>query len=271
MLAAHNKMIEIIKSFFTKSLYFYEEMTFKPYVKKYNIIDTAFDFIIGSPMSKAWYDSGSAGASASGDWVEMRFIKDNIIEKGDVILECGGFHGCMTIALSKWIGKEGKIITFEANPKNAEILRQNVKLNNLSNVIVEEKAVGSYNGKIDAFKAIGPRRHFLLRSKKLDSVKLDNYIDYNPTFLKVDVEGYELEVLKGAQKILNKSPKLAIEIHYEQLHRYGASVSEILKLLDLRRYHCWVQWSEAEEPRVFDGKEQISAHVHLFAVPKHIR
>src|SRR6185503_4526303 len=81
-------------------------------------------------------------------WREMRFMRDQVIEKGDVIFECGGHHGCSAILLSKWVGPEGKVVTFEPLPSNFEILEKNVRLNRLANVDARMEASGSRAGSI---------------------------------------------------------------------------------------------------------------------------
>ena len=84
-------------------------------------------------------------------------------------------------------------------------------------------------------------------------------------------EGFEVEVIRGAARIMDSRPKLAIEIHSHDLPRYGTSVDELLTLLHLEDYECFIQLKDGEEAEPFTvGKVDISAysHVHLFAVPK---
>lgn len=102
------------------------------------------------------------------------------------------------------------------------------------------------------------------------TLALDDYAltrDLSPTVLKLDVEGFEGEALKGASELLSRAPKLAVEIHTELLGRYGTSVEEMFGLMSLDRYRVWVQWDERQEPVEFDGRQAITSRVHLFAVP----
>ena len=103
---------------------------------------------------------------------------------------------------------------------------------------------------------------------KVDMVKLDSYFKIKPTFIKIDVEGYEYEVLKGAKKILKTRPKLEIEIHTDDLPKYNTKVDEILKSIDLSNYNTWIKWDNYSAPKLYNGQKQIKNRVHLFAIPK---
>ena len=89
-----------------------------------------------------------------------------------------------------------------------------------------------------------------------------------PSLLKIDVEGFEVEVLRGASKILSTRPKLAIEIHTQNLGHYNASVEDIFNLIDADEYDLWIQWKDGEEPIEYDRKVPITELVHLFGFPR---
>ena len=52
----------------------------------------------------------------------------------------------------------------------------------------------------------------------------------------MDVEGYELEVLKGCSRLLSRAPKLALELHIDDLRESGQTLTDIFKLIDIERY-----------------------------------
>jgi FkbM family methyltransferase len=226
-----------------------------------------FDFWIGDAEGRDWYDSEDIGAG----WIEMRFIRDNMIKPGDVILECGAHHGCGTILLSNWVGENGKVIAFEPLPTNFDIVNKNIELNGIKNIKIENKAVGANNGLI---RINGVSNSFITMSKQgieVELIQLDDYQHMNPNFLKIDVEGFEQQVLKGAQTILRKRPKLAIELHTEMLSRYGTSVNDILNSIGIDDYNLWIQWDDMEEPEEYNNKNPIKKRVHLFCIPKNIK
>ncbi len=242
----------------------------KPYLKKKNIEGVVFDFWISDADGHDWYDLHCTDPV----WIEMRFIKDHIVEKGDVIFECGGHHGCTAIVLSNWVGTcGGKVITFEALPRNCDIIEKNIKQNRLQNVTLERKAVGAESGKViindssNSSVALFGQGVVNVKQVEVELTCLDEYEYLNPTLLKIDVEGFEVQVLQGAKKILSKRPKLAIEIHTEILSQYGTSVKDLFRLIGVEDYKLWIQWEDGKQPEEYDMRTPIVSRVHLFGIP----
>ena len=222
-----------------------------------------FDLWIGDTDGRDWYDVHSTDPV----WLEMRFIRDHLIEKGDVVLECGGHHGCTTVVLSHWVGATGQIKTFEPSPSNCKIIAQNILQNKLQNVTLENKAVGRERGTICIDNLSNSSVTESGDGLRVELTCLDEYKHLRPTFLKIDVEGFEMQVLQGAAEILSTRPKLAIEIHTDDLGKYGASVKDLLRLIDVESYKIWIQWDDDKEPEEFDPSISIDKRVHLFGVP----
>ena len=127
---------------------------------------------------------------------------------GDTIADVGAFIGLYTIALAKRVGHSGKVVAFEPDPENFASLRSHVELNRVSDrVELVPTAVAARNGVIP-FKAgrasgshvspdSGQDTH-TVPCVRLDTKMADRRVD----ILKIDVEGYELEVLEGAIELL---------------------------------------------------------------------
>ena len=253
-----------LKTTLKRLIYAYNSEGFQPYIKKKNIEGLSFDFWIGDVVGRNWYDLNSIEP----DWPEMRFIKDEMLVEGDVVLECGTHHGCATILFSKWVGETGQVIAFEPFPKNCEIIAKNIEINGIKNVSIQAKAVGLEKGKI---RIDGVSNSSIVTNNQgieVDVINLDEYQDLKPTFIKIDVEGFEQQVLQGAMKILASKPKLAIELHTEVLELYGASVEKIIDLIGIDRYNFWVQLDDREYPVAYDTKSPIKKRAHLFCLPK---
>jgi FkbM family methyltransferase len=235
---------------------------FSPYIIKKHLGETEFDFLIGDIVGKDWYDTNSVGNT-----YEMCFIRDMMITPGDIVFECGSHHGFTTTLLAKWAGEEGKVFAFEASKHNYDILQKNIEINKLSNVSVYNNAVGDTRGKINISVGYNVNVVKKRNSDSIEMVPLDEFKQTIPNLVKIDVEGFEIAVLKGAHEILQTKPKLVIEVHTDLLSNYGSSVEEIFDLIDASSYDIWIQWSPEKKPQLYKG-EKISHRVHLFCLPK---
>ena len=253
------------------------------YIIQKQLGDITFNFYIADSEAKEWYDGSLSNKKISlSEHPEFEFVKQ-MSKPGDIVFECGTHHGLTAILLADWVGAEGKVVTFEINPRNAHIAQKNLEINNVENVVLERKGLGSQETKLKIFDksnaSVTPTnivsaswlKNFLYGTEEAEITTLDNYARTSstmPTFLKIDVEGYETEVLKGTTEILKTLPKLEIEIHTEILSRYNTSVKEIFDLIDIESYQTWVQWDDSEKPQKFDLQQEIDRRVHLFAVPE---
>lgn len=170
---------------------------------------------------------------------EMGLI-NYFVKKGDTVIDIGANGADWTHALYEIVTEEGKIFAFEADPYYAKATSLAIKLLGFHNVILfpfglSDKKEESYlkvldiNGQrytgssfIDKSAKTGTHNYKQISLEKLDSVALI-YPDINRTsFIKCDVEGYELFVFKGAEKVITKSrPCIIIEVDNFEKHDYS--------------------------------------------------
>ncbi|MFA6086223.1 FkbM family methyltransferase [Mucilaginibacter sp.] len=258
-----------IKESLKKIVFRYKNRNFVPYVVERTLLKTDFKFYVANLDGKTWYVDSS---SSAGEWLwpEMEFVKNAICKPGDIVLECGGHHGLTAVVISKWIGNEGHLYTFEPNPDNVAIIKKNIEINGVKNATIIPNAVGAEDGTI--MISHSSSNSYILKGKEHNGievavVKADDYLHLKPTVIKIDVEGFETDVLKGATELLKTMPKLAIELHPDMMSRYGSSVEELLSLLSTD-YNLWVQWEILKPPVPYDRKDPIPDRAHLFAIPK---
>jgi FkbM family methyltransferase len=227
-----------------------------------------FDFRIGDVTGQEWY----AGPVAMSQ--EMSFLRERMVAPGDVVLECGAHHGLLTLLIAHWAGPTGRVTAFEASPASAAILRENVALNRLEErITVEAKAVGERTGslKISEESNSVPLTGRYQPGVRVPVVPLDNYEGLHPTLIKLDIEGFEIEALRGATCILGRRPKLAIEVHVDMLRRYGRRADEIFDVVRPHDYELWLQLGADDPPRPYAGERLNAQHmdqVHLYALPR---
>ncbi|MDD7021845.1 MAG: FkbM family methyltransferase [Aeromonadales bacterium] len=143
------------------------------------------------------------------------------IDDDEVLFDCGAFIGDTVERFVTFTNRNyKKILAFEPDSKNIDLLKKYFKEKKIDNALAIQAATGNWNGKA-VFINNGNINSKLVDSKDIpnsenvDIVKLDNYINYKPTLIKMDIEGAELNSLKGAQRIIETcKPKLAICIYH---------------------------------------------------------
>ncbi|KLN61571.1 hypothetical protein WH96_04240 [Kiloniella spongiae] len=179
------------------------------------------------------------------------------IKKDSVILDIGAHAGQFAKLFAR-ITPNGRIISFEPGSYARSILSRVVSLHRLGNVEIKPYAVGSekssftLNVPVKKSGSLGFGLSFVgdpstvdcrILSEEISIVTLDEELTEqdgslpNIDFIKADIEGFELEMLRGARKIISQShPALFIEIGTDTLNRAGGSREELFQLLKAEGY-----------------------------------
>ncbi|WP_457627875.1 FkbM family methyltransferase [Persephonella sp.] len=177
------------------------------------------------------------------EFPEEKFIK-KLINRGDTIIDVGAHWGGFSSIFAKLTGKKGKVISFEASSYNYKMLNKNICINYLGNIVQTfNLAVGHSKGKIRLGIANSSSGHNSVLRKDIDiklfeeveQISLDEFCEENNVkdvnFIKVDVEGYELEVLKGMKNLLRKSTNLWMFLEYSPSFLGKDRAEELYELL----------------------------------------
>jgi len=161
---------------------------------------------------------------------------NNLLKPDHVAIDIGAHIGYFTIMMAKLCKQ---VIAFEAEPRNAAILEQNIKSNNLTNVIRQCVAVGDHYGWIQLYLCndnsgmhrIYPSVLCTDISISVPIIPLDSTY-HKIDFIKMDIEGSELGALKGMEALLKiNHPKMIMEFYPLAIEEYGASPREVYDFL----------------------------------------
>jgi FkbM family methyltransferase len=200
--------------------------------------NTGFKFLLNSYYHKGYWYYGSKREYST---IEGFF---KIIQKGDYVIEVGGHIGYFSTLFSNIIGPDGKLDVFEPSAENLKYLKRNISLmpiKLLKGVSIIEKGVGDQNITLDFF--IDPitgqnnsfvedfdgffenRKHSAEEDAELmivavPVIRLDDFLQnttVHPNFIKIDVEGFEYNVILGAINTIEKcKPSFMIEIQKDE-------------------------------------------------------
>ena len=136
-----------------------------------------------------------------------------------VFVDVGANIGSHAINAARLVGRTGSVFAFEADPDTYDLLAENIKSNDLGNIVARQTCVSDHVGTLSFYKHRDSAKSSIVdRGEKLSvtlpSDMLENLIPANTKIdvLKVDVEGAELSVLRGAREIFNdqRRPSVAI-------------------------------------------------------------
>jgi FkbM family methyltransferase len=192
------------------------------------------------------------------DLINMTIREDEIIElftpkEGDVVIDIGAHMGRYTIIGAKRVGTKGKVIAIEANPSNFEMLKSNIKLNQLNNIIPLNYAVYSKETKLKLYlpaegsghtiyntvisdRATNEEKFVEINANTLDYLLQSKGIKSEVNWIKIDVEGAEFEVLKGSTNILSNSKDIALLIEIHNLKDSTNLYRPIVEFLNLYNF-----------------------------------
>jgi FkbM family methyltransferase len=175
---------------------------------------------------------------------EIRFVQ-RTLRRGDSAIDVGGHIGFFTMQMAAAVGAEGRVYAFEPLDANASLLERSIAENRFGDrVLFQRAAVGAAPGTATLtfpVETLNSGGAYLLRDgsaplagnqkKDVAVVALDALELRRPVrFIKMDVEGAEPQVLRGAARILAEDkPVILSELHPTQLERAsGITAQEFL-------------------------------------------
>lgn len=162
---------------------------------------------------------------------------ENHVKEGMVVLDIGANHGYFTILCSQLVGPRGIVYAFEPEPANYQLLAKTLLANDFKNVQAVKLAVSSRSGIEKLFTEEAYLGTHSLEKKgagdfiEVDLTSVDDFMKLNQVervdFVKIDVEGHEVEVLKGMTEAMQRwKPSIICEFQDQQLLSIGSEILE---------------------------------------------
>ncbi|MBP5982967.1 MAG: FkbM family methyltransferase [Fluviicola sp.] len=205
----------------------------------------------------------------------------DFLKKGSVFMDIGANIGLMSTIASKIVGEKGRVYAVEANPKTIEVLRHNCAINQCENIEILPIALASEKGSAILYEnwnvnrggasliSQGDEHGITVSKERLD----DLFSQDSPVHLvKIDVEGFELEVLKGGVAwFKTQQPVFIIEVSTQRSNQEGATPESIMSFVaELGNYSFFKQKGTKERRGKLvsvTSAQDLPEHDNLIAIP----
>jgi FkbM family methyltransferase len=185
--------------------------------------------IHGSKMYLDFQDKGISKdllKNENREYLSIKTVRSEI-NPGDIILDIGANIGYYTLLMAKLTREKGKVYAVEPVIQNIELLKKNIKLNKYKNIEVFQLALGNKNKIAPIYISNKRNWHSVIKSELIKNniigkalvkmITCDEFLQnkISPDFIRMDVEGYETEIIEGMKKFLDskKPTKILMEIH----------------------------------------------------------
>lgn len=217
----------------------------------------------------------------------LSFIQ-RVLRPGDVFLDVGANIGLMSLCAAAALRGTGKVMSFEPMPATFEILTRNIRLNPFSNIEAFNLALGAEDASLEMFDSLASKRGAasLIRPegaapgrrveiRRLDDVLAEHAIGRVACF-KLDVEGWELEALKGATRLLSSPDAPLCIVECSKLHpMQGGTIADLYRLMrQINAYRVFRLERGKDFPSALveiHDEPSLPAHDNIFCLlPRHL-
>jgi FkbM family methyltransferase len=208
------------------------------------------------------------------------------IRSGMIVIDIGANFGYYTLLAARLLRGTGRVIAFEPDPRNFELLLNNVRINGYANVVAIRRAVSNKNGKLKLFlDGLNLGMHSLSEKNvsrkagfvEVDALCLDDYLEsvlsvQKVDLMKIDVEGAEGLVIGGAAGTLRHVDRIFIAFWPRGLRNLGTSPLGLVRML---RHHgftigivdetqgCIRELEGTELARMIESKHDLASNLLL--------
>lgn len=211
-------------------------------------------------------------------------IIDTYITNDSIFIDIGANIGTISLPIAKlYNSKNVEVHAFEASSIIYDTLNTNIKLNNLKNIFSHNYAVADFNGTIDFYEVDEHSDNNGLSStkknkdivnpvkKEVSATKIDSLIeefDSRVSIIKIDIQGAELDAIKGSISLIKRDRPVIIFEHEDRYHEDPNTIkNELNQILTSLSYEIYA--INSDNPKLF-YKDDLTGYVetNLIALPK---
>lgn len=207
----------------------------------------------------------------------------SLVQKEDIIFDVGTNIGETLLNFARLTGSEGFVYGFEPDEENYSNVQRNISLNTFKNVHVFKNAVSDKKEQVKLY-CIDPHnrgRNRILEHGNdtgdkfvmLETTTIDEVVNSNGIqkidLIKIDIEGYEMHALKGAEETLRRlRPKLFIEVGYTRLIENKTSPDLLVAFLEKLGYKLFDSQTENRITSGYDFSYLADGGIDIYAIPE---
>jgi FkbM family methyltransferase len=178
----------------------------------------------------------------------------NLAKGKKIVFDIGAHIGLCSMPISRVLGEDGRCYVFEPSRGNLKFLKQHLQMNRISNVCVIGCLVGDkhlenvefyeMNGDSGMNTISGVKKGEREYKKVLKrQITIDGFVKENgvvPELIKIDVEGAEIKVLSGGERVLKKyHPEIILSVHAKHIKDIGSSLDHLKKTISYLGYKIY--------------------------------
>lgn len=225
-----------------------------PHGEPYRFDGQTLRFVPGTRPIRLKYAS-SANWIARYDALQILWLRDHLAD-GDTAIDIGAHVGIYSVLMAARCGRGGRVVAFEPDPHSRKVIARNVALNpQLRAPEIEASACSDRAGVASFFTGHGDARSALIpagipnpEAIQVQLVGLDEYLAARglaPQAVKIDAEGAEVRILKGATKLLTSKAAILCELHPYAWKDFGNSFDELTEIV--ARSGRWMRYLDSTQ------------------------
>lgn len=198
------------------------------------------DSRVNSDSAIAWYFQQGVPPEP-----EVVHVMARVIQPGDFVVDAGANVGFFTVLVAQLAAPGGRVLAIEPGHNNLHKFHRNVAINQGATVthcdqpLALSNSVAFYLTRDNGMNACFPAKD-AAATMELPATTLDAICDEVPKLIKMDIEGSELNALKGAEKLLARHPPfIVMELNEKALTAMGTSSKEVRAFMDAAGYQMF--------------------------------